>query len=719
MSQSKNSAESGSEQSVDTTHLFDEFQSVSRETWEQKIRKDLKLDSDAAGDAALKKKTAWRTTEGFELKPFYDAADLEGLQLPETHPGSFPFLRGRSTANNNWEIREEIYDADPVVANRRALAALEAGVDAVCFVITCEAGQLRGVDLSGDASAAFQKLVAGVWLDAAAIHFRAGVAAPLVLALLHAEVKRQNLDPAKISGTIDYDPMSQLTGEGALDLKSAMATAAALIEFTRKHLPGIRPLAVSDRIVHNAGAGIVESLALALAAGNEMLANLSDAGTPGELTADQISRALTFDVSVSSNYFMEIARMRAARLLWSRIVHEYDPAVADGDFDQSGERGMYIHGHTSRFNQTVYDPHVNLLRATTEAMSAALGACDAFTVLPFDLARSPDATDEFGARMARNTQQVIKHEAYLDKVVDPAAGSYYLENLTERIAREAWAFFQEIEAAGGYVKALAPANREGDPADGLIQTRIKASAEEARAAVASRKQTVLGTNQYPNGQELARDTIKAGADRPAPAMNSGAGIAPIPTGGGEAAQQWMNELPALAGKHGYGAVIANLSGAPDTRVAALSAFRAADEFEALRLATEAHVAAGKAAPKVFLVAYGDLAMRKARSMFAANFFSCAGYQIIDQGGFDTAAAGAAAAAAAGADIVVFCSSDAEYDQAVAAAKNTASGGRPIPVVAGNPADHIDALKAAGVRHLIHARSNVLAELQGFQKELGV
>jgi hypothetical protein len=191
MSQSNTPADPGAESSVDTGHLFDEFQAVSREAWEQKIRKDLKLET----DAGYEKRILWRTAEGFVIQPFYDAADLNGLESPDAEPGRFPFLRGRSGADNRWEIREEIYDADPAVANRRALAALEAGVDSVCFVIAAEGGRMRGVDLTGDVAAAFQTLLAGVWLDAAPIHFRAGAAAPLIVALLHAEVQRQKLDP--------------------------------------------------------------------------------------------------------------------------------------------------------------------------------------------------------------------------------------------------------------------------------------------------------------------------------------------------------------------------------------------------------------------------------------------------------------------------------------------------------------------------------------------
>jgi methylmalonyl-CoA mutase cobalamin-binding subunit len=234
---------------------------------------------------------------------------------------------------------------------------------------------------------------------------------------------------------------------------------------------------------------------------------------------------------------------------------------------------------------------------------------------------------------------------------------------------------------------------------------------------------VLGTNQYPNGKERASDSIKTPADRPLPAPGGAARMPAAGVAGDEqAALAWIRGLPAIASKHGVGAVIADLRGAPDLKVEALQSFRAADEFEALRLATEARVAGGKAAPKVFLIGYGDLAMRKARSMFAANFFTCAGYEIIDSAGDDSidgASAGARAALQAGADIVVFCSSDAEYDQAVDAAKIVRAAGAARVVIAGNPADHVDALRAAGVQHFIHARSNALAELQGFHKELGV
>ena len=708
MSQPKTPAESTSSP-IDTTHLFDEFSPVSRQAWEALIRKDLKLET----PADYERKTLWRTSEGFTVQPFYDRADLAQATLPDSMPGQLPFLRGNHTENNAWEIREEIYDVGLAAANRRARTALEAGVDSVAFVFTAERGVLYGVDLTGDVSSSFQKLVDGIWLDAAGIHFRSGIAAPLALTLLSEEVRRQKLDPAKITGSVGFDPMSELAREGELDVAAAANLAVGLVQFANERLPGVRTLCVSDAVFHNAGAGIVESLALTLAAGNDLLARLTDAAANGagkSISVAEICGSLAFDFSISANYFMEIARLRAARLLWARIVQAYAP-------DAGQAAAMYIHGRTSAHNQTMYDPHVNLLRATTETMAAALGACDAFTVAPFDLALHPNGGDEFSARMARNTQQVLKHEAYLDKVIDPAAGSYYLETLTDQIARKAWESFQEIEAAGGFVAAFQ---------SGAIQTKIAASATRAREAVASRKQTILGTNQYPNAADralnkLESDKLESASARTLPA---GAGAASPAKLAGTATPaeriQFIESLPALASKHGVAAILADLRGTPDVSAAPLQTFRIAEDFERLRLATERYVAGGGQTPRVYLLTFGDLAMRKARSMFAANFFACAGFESIDSPGQASPEAGVDAALASGARIVVLCSSDAEYaEQARAAATRLRAAGTVQVVVAGNPVEEIDRLREAGVQFFVHAKSNVLEVLGEFQKVLGI
>ena len=316
---------------------------------------------------------------------------------------------------------------------------------------------------------------------------------------------------------------------------------------------------------------------------------------------------------------------------------------------------MKIHAETSSFNLTLFDAHVNLLRTQTEAMSAALAGVDSMTVTPFD--KTYDAPNEFSERMARNQQLLLKEESHFDKVIDPAAGSYYIENLTVSIAKQAWDLFLTVEEDGGFYASVKA---------GKVQAAVNESNKARHAAVAKRKEVLLGTNQFPNFNE------KAGDKKPVEATCC--------CGGGHTCEK---DVPTL-----------NFD-------------RAASEFEALRLETEA---SGKR-PKAFMLTIGNLAMRQARAQYSCNFLACAGYEVVDNLGFSTVEEGIEAAMAAKADIVVLCSSDDEYaEYAVPAFK--ALNGRAMFIVAGAPAC-MDDLKAAGIENFIHVRVNVL-ESQTFE-----
>ena len=388
-----------------------------------------------------------------------------------------------------------------------------------------------------------------------------------------------------------------------------------------------------------------------------------EAGVPAAVAAKKIK----FNFGISSNYFMEIAKFRAARMLWANIVSSYKPEctrdcenkAADGECRCAAK--MKIHAETSTFNLTVYDAHVNLLRTQTEAMSAALAGVDSMTVAPFD--KTYTTPDEFSERMARNQQLLLKEESHFDKVVDPAAGSYFIENLTVSIADQAWKLFLKIEEEGGFYKAVK---------EGRVQEDINASNKARHEAVSKRREILLGTNQYPNFNELAGDK------RPVSATCC--------CGGNDTCEK---DVPTL-----------NFD-------------RAASQFEALRLQTET---SGKR-PKAFMLTIGNLAMRQARAQFSCNFLACAGYEVIDNLGFETVEAGVEAAMAAKADIVVICSSDDEYaEYAVPAFK--AVNGRAIFIVAGAPAC-TDDLKAEGIEYFINVRSNVLDTLKEFNAKLGI
>ena len=318
----------------------------------------------------------------------------------------------------------------------------------------------------------------------------------------------------------------------------------------------MRIVTVAGQTFGNSGSTIVEELAFTLSAGHDYLVRLMDAG----LDVDAAARKLRFSFSVSSNYFMEIAKFRAARMLWANIVKGYGPA-------KNCACKMQIHAETSRWNQTVYDPYVNMLRGTTEAMSATIAGVHSLEVTPFDT--SFENPTEFSKRIARNVELLLKNESHFDQVVDPAGGSYYVENLTQSIAAEAWKLFLEIEEKGGYTEAYKA---------GLIVERIKASAAAKDKNIATRRQTLLGANQYPNFTEVAGKEITA---------------------------------ESVTRKQAEGNV--------------LVPYRGAMAFEEMRL----HVDRSGKEPKAFMLTCGNLGMARARSQFSCNFFACAGIKVID------------------------------------------------------------------------------------------
>ena len=402
--------------------------------------------------------------------------------------------------------------------------------------------------------------------------------------------------------------------------------------------------------------GVSQALAFTLSMGNEYLVRLTGMG----FSLEEILPHMQFRLSIGSSYFMEIAKLRAARYLWSRILEAYPG-------DRQDPPAMFIDSITSHWNQTLYDPHVNMLRGTTASMSAILGGTDSLTVTPFDLPLKDSGL--LSGRVSRNTQIILREESHLDKVIDPAAGSYYIESLTDTLITGAWKLFLQTEENGGFHQCL-----EG----GFIQEQVKKTAAVRAGNLANRREMLLGTNQFPILDEKAGVPRKD--DTPVGVLPEGQRI-----------------------------------------IEPLETFRGGRDFEQLRLKTENH--SGKQ-PVVFIIPLGNLAMRRARAMFTMNFFACAGFRVIDNiGKFRTVREGTDAEYEAGADIVVLCSSDDEYpgmaDELVSGAGQEGSARGMIPVIAGYPKKHMDSLKKAGIEHFIHVRSNVLKELKKYQELLGI
>lgn len=578
-----------------TENLLQEFPPVSTQLWEDMIARDLK-------GADYTKKLIWQTDEGLAVKPYYRAEDIAALEFLDTAPGSFPFVRS-ARLTGDWRIREEIEAVDPEQANQAARSAVAAGAEEVAFLnlVVNNASDL-GMLLIG--------------LQEIPVHFQSADE-PLLRLLIE-----------RINGR--KDPQSISTGWSPLTNPEFAA------EVLRTAPPVLVPFTLDGSEFEEAGATAVEEIGFTLAAGVDFLAEMQSSG----IDIDRAAASVTFSFAIGSSYFFQIAKFRAFRMLWARVVDSFG-----GTAESAKAR---IHARTSRWNETIYDPHVNVLRATTEAMSAVLGGSDSVTVAPFD--ECYKMPDEASRRLARNTQIILKHEALLTQVADAGAGSYCLEVITDFLAREGWKSMQKIEAGGGYRKMAA---------DGQLSKALERSMCAREKAVVTRRRVFTGTNQFADPAEQAIGRINS--------------VRPT-------------------GKR-----------------------RGAQSYEELRLRTERCAAATDKLPRILLAEFGDVKVRSARSNFAANFFACAGFEIVTQR-FSNADEITASAA----DLIVLCSADAEYlALATELAPKLNALGRKTPVlVAGNP-DSAEQLRAAGVADFIHIRSNPIEFLTTWQQKLGI
>lgn len=490
------------------TALLAEFPPVTTEQWEAAIQKDLK-------GAGYDKRLVWHSRTGLAIRPYYRRENLADLDyLLGCVPGEFPYTRGTRRVND-WKIREEIDESGMAEANAAARAALAAGAEAVCF------------------RRAYPKTLADLrtLLDGLAdtpVNFMAdGPSGPLVSLLIESGWP--------LRGCMKLHPF------GEADL--------AAVFLKRSPGPAFRPVAIRRASFLEAGATSIQEVAFLLAAGIEYIRWMTARG----VTVDQAAQGVSFAMFVGTSYFFQIAKFRAFRMLWARVVDAFG-----GSKDAAR---AFILARTASWNQSVYDPYNNVLRGATEAMSAAIGGVDSLAVSPFDeVYRNPD---EASRRLARNTQIILKKEAWLDRVVDPGAGSYYVETLTDSLARAAWKLMQDVESMGGYLKA-----RDS----GMIPNEVRQARGKAEEALAQRRRVIVGTNHYPNLGERMLDSMQP------------------------------KDIEIFYG-------------------------RGAEVFEDIRLRTERYVAAGNRAPLFLLAEMGDLKMRQARSGFMLNFLGCGGFEI--------------------------------------------------------------------------------------------
>lgn len=591
------------------SQLMSEFPPVSKEQWLDKINIDLK-------GADFEKKLVWKFDEAVKIQPFYVESDVK--------PNDVPL---KKQDDNNWEIREEI-DFKQI---ENGTSYLERGAEALV---------IKGFELDTEGAAA--RLFSQPFFGKYPLHFAGVYSYPKLLTKLKKEAANQNISLAELEGSFDFDYYSYylFRKEFYHSFEANRKELKVLIVKASNLLPNYKIIDVNARHYHNSGASMIQEMAFGLAHGAEYLVDCTDEG----LAIDDVLPKMQFTFATGSTYFPEIAKIRALRILWARIIAKFNP-----------ERPLpiYIHSVSSSWNKAVYDSHTNLLRTTTETMSAVIGGCDATTVAPLDSAyKYSEITTR---RIARGQQIILKEEVNLWKVADPAKGSYYIEELTQKIANQAWELFVKISEMGGYRAALE---------NGFIFKEIEKSASKKDMDIAMRRINLLGVNQFPNLQERKLEDIQ------------------------------IEKRPYKGGIKPYGG---------------------AEAFEEMRLKTETFEKMGNPTPHVFLLTIGDLNMRKARANFALNFFGCAGFKVTDNAGFNSIDEGMEAAYAAKADLVVICSSDEEYPELAKQVKIN----QDRIIIAGYPTESLEEIKAAGLKQFIHARCNILEELKKYQAMLGI
>lgn len=629
--------------------LGSELPPTTREDWRRAVDQVLAKGADGLSSDQLDQRFAKQLVtvlpDGIELQPLYTAADVDAALLDATGlPGAAPYVRG-STPVATWEVRQrvdldEVDDASTATVAGQVLAELERGATGILLGVGPEAAV---------ATDALDAALAGVYLELVPVTLDASDQLRAATALLGLW-ERRGVSASEARGVLGLDPVGELAREGG-DPAALSATWDAIADVARRcaaDLPGVRAVVADALPYHEAGASDAEELGCLLAAGVEALRALTDRG----LSVDDAMSQVELRVAATADQFSTIAKLRALRSSWDRV----GEAAGAGE----GARAPRVHAVTSTVMLTRYDPWVNLLRNTVACFAAGIGGADAVTVLPHDAARQPEAPSELARRMARNTQAILTDESSLGRVVDAAGGSWYVESLTEALADAAWAWFQQLEAVGGLVAALA---------DGTVHERLATTWRDRSRRLASRAEIVTGVSEFPDIDEPSPDP------RPAAVSDSSASDAVPP-------------LPSV---------------------------QRAEEFEDLRDAAQA---LGDR-PAVVLVGIGTPADHNARSTFAKNLVEAGGLRTVLVEGADPVAL-ASAAASAGPTVAVLCSSDTRYAEAAAPlAEALKVAGLQHVHLAGRPGDHAEAWEAAGIGGYLYAGCDALAVLAEMHAQVGV
>ena len=638
-----------------------------------------------------------KTYEGIEIQPIYTQADTADLDHIHTLPGQYPFVRGTESLQyvvEPWLVAQETQAASPMELNQILRHDLARGQTAVNLLLDHAtrsgldpdriAEGLVGVGGVSVATAVdLETLFEGIDLADTPLFVRSGTAALPFAALLAAYLQKIDLEPAVLRGSLEADPIGELARRGSLPitLDTAITEIADLMRWCADNAPDLAVVTVHGYPYAHGGGSAVEELAYVLATAVAYIRALQDQ----ELDINKVAARMQFAFALGSDFFMEIAKLRAARLLWAKIM-----AAFGGDLDA---QKMMIHGRSTRWNKTQTDVYVNMLRTTTEAFAGALGGANSMHAAP--VGEGFNIPTEFSRRIARNAQIILQEEAGLTNLVDPAGGAYYIEYLTDQVAQKAWVLFQEIEEQGGMLAALE---------NGFVQEAVAATAVARQKNLAKRKDVLVGTNMYAN---LGEESLTQNSpDYPAIYSERAAQVTAYRQddlvsdfiGGGLETAVGLAAKGATIGQITK-AIRSNESTKDCPTIDPIQQQRGGQPFEQLRAGADKVAEDSGQRPQIFLANMGSINQYKARADFTSGFFEVGGFEIINPPGFET---GTKAALASGAKAVVICSTDDNYPLVVAEIVSLVKSAKPdiVIILAGYPKDQIDAHKAAGVDEFI-------------------
>lgn len=684
----------------DSLRIGDDFPRATYDAWRRVVEKEL-------GGAPFEA-LASKLDGEIALEPLYHE---EGA-VPDARvgvPGLPPFVRGGDATREAWVVRQEYDDPRMDVCARRIREDLEGGVDALW--LRCGVHHGTRVLTAGDLSLVLE----AVDLETVSICLEPEADALAMASALLAVARHRGVPYASLRGGFGADPLGSLARVGTLEAGLAVTSRAAydLAFFAAEHAAGVRALLASSRPYADAGASSVDELAFVIATGTSYLRALTEAG----LSVDRAASQIQFSLAVGGHFFAQIAKLRAARLLWSKVV-----AAAGGGLEA---QRMALHARTALFTKSARDPWVNMLRATAESFAAVAGGADSVATGAFDECLGP--SDAFARRIARNTQLVLREESHLHRVLDPAGGSYYVEALTDALARAAWEAFREIERRGGMERALPL---------GHVASVLAKKASSRIERLETREEPIVGVSEFANVSEALprRDAIdmedvdvelghalEASSGGPSgAARDQELRLDKLRALGQAAARRRLlpgrlTELASEAAALGvdFITLAATLaSGNPSAHIAPLRAFRAARPFEALRDHADAILVRTGEAPRVALVCLGAVAQHTARATWATNALAAGGVEARPVRGFEDPEQAGRAFASEECDVALVAGPDALYDEqggAVIAALR-AAGARVVAVV-GAPGAREEALRGAGADFFLFAGEDLFRFLR--------